>query len=95
MGKTLTVEVTCSTGGGISNNPSVYAQGFVSPSGTRKLLLVNKAHTPYQGLEVPGIDGSTALVVDLETGFGPPRTEQISGNSINLAAFAVAVVMLK
>ena len=65
------------------------AQGFVTPSG-KKLLLLNKRNHSVD-LTLP--EGATQLLtVDETSGEGPARAEKQQGNHLTLAPFAVAVV---
>ncbi|MFL6601930.1 MAG: glycosyl hydrolase family 39, partial [Steroidobacteraceae bacterium] len=70
----------------------IYAQGFISPQGTRKLLLVNKRSRPID-IVVPGIDGGTQQIVDRTTN-ASPRIHPIRSNTVHLPELAVAVLIL-
>jgi hypothetical protein len=73
-------------------SPEVYVQGFVSPSGTRKLLVVNKRSAPEE-LRIAGSSGGSVQVVDTSSAASPspqPFTEQ----TLRLPPLAVAVVTL-
>lgn len=72
---------------------AVMAAAFVSPSGSRRLLLVNKRQQDLQ-ISLPEAAGAKLEVVDLETGSGPPRVISLKGSSFNLGGFGVAVLTL-
>lgn len=71
----------------------VYAEGFVSPQGKRKLLLINVRDNNVN-VHIPGIKGGREQFVDETTGEDPPRTVPLESNSVTLGAFSVAVVDL-
>lgn len=70
-----------------------YAQGFVTPRGEHKLLLVNKRNRPLS-LNVPGAKGAKISYVDQTTGFEPPATTTVAGDTVDLRPQAVAVLTL-
>ena len=72
------------------NSPDLAAQGFVTPTG-RKLLLVNKRDRA-QEIAVPESDTATALTVDAETGDNPARSVKPADGKLKLEPFAVTVV---
>lgn len=72
--------------------PNVYAQGFMTPSGSRKLLLVNKRARPAD-VRVPGAAGGTEAVVDFAT-TGFPSARRLTTDVVQLNSFAVAVITL-
>jgi hypothetical protein len=69
----------------------VYMQGFVTESGVRKLLLVNKCEGPSEVL-VPGAQNARMEVVDQTTGNRSVSSVQLSSDTITLRGLAVAVV---
>ena len=73
------------------NIPYVYAQGFSTPDGKRKVLLVNKRERPVEAA-LPGSAGAVVEVVDQTTGLQAPVSTRLKADSLTLAAFAVAVV---
>jgi hypothetical protein len=75
------------TGGAGSD---IAAQAFVTPAG-HKLLLVNKRNRPVD-VAVPGVEQTSVLSVDLESGDGPARPFKPGAGKITLAPFAVTVV---
>jgi hypothetical protein len=76
-----------------SSTPCVYAQGFISRNGSRKLLLVNKRDRSFD-LAIPGGAGAEVAYVDQSTGFQPPATGRLQGDRISLQGLAVTVVNL-
>ncbi|MGD0010547.1 MAG: glycosyl hydrolase family 39 [Terriglobia bacterium] len=73
--------------------PHVYAQGFVTRDGKRKLLLVNERDRDFD-LSIAGSNGAEVVVVDQTTGFQPPATANLNADQITLRGLAVAVVTL-
>lgn len=73
--------------------PYVYAQGFLTPEGSHKILLVNKRDRSFE-LSVPGAAGGTVEFVDQTTGQQPPGSSQVRDNTLELRGFAVAIVNL-
>jgi hypothetical protein len=73
----------------LSRRSYVGAQGFVTPSG-KKLLLLNKRN---RSIDVTLPEGAgQVLIVDEASGEGPARVQAQSGKQLTLAPFAVAVV---
>jgi hypothetical protein len=68
----------------------IYAQGFVAPSGTRKLLLVNKRDRAVD-VDVAEAAGGRQSTVDQST-VGEPATQALTSNAVHLGGFAVAVI---
>jgi len=66
------------------------AQGFVTPSG-RKLLLVNKRNRAVD-VALADAEKATALTVDGQTGDGPARSVKPGDGKLKLEPFAVTVV---
>jgi len=73
--------------------PYVYARGFVAPDGKRRVLLVNKRDRPFEVL-IPGSAGATEDYVDQTTGYQPPVSVRLMGDTVYLRGLAVAVVTL-
>jgi hypothetical protein len=71
----------------------VFAQGFVTRDGKRKLLLVNQRDRDFE-LTVPGGSGAEVMYVDQTTGFQPPATAHTNGEETTLHGLGVAVVTL-
>jgi hypothetical protein len=69
------------------------AQGFLSPDGARKVLIVNKRNRALR-LHIPGIKGSRLDYMDIETGSQPPKNRRIDSDTVDLAGYTVAVVHL-
>jgi hypothetical protein len=71
--------------------PYVFAQGFVTRDGTRKLLLVNERDRNFD-LSIPGGNGAENVYVDQTTGFQPPAKVHLNSDQVALPGLAVAVV---
>lgn len=76
-----------------STTPYVYAQGFLSHDGSRRVLLVNKRNRAFE-ISIPGGRGGGVQYVDQSTGSGPPASFAISNDTLPLQGFGVAVVTL-
>jgi hypothetical protein len=76
-----------------STIPYIYAQGFVTRDGKRKLLLVNKRDRSFD-FSIQGGNGAEVTYVDQTTGFQPPATLQLNGDQMTLRGLAVAVVTI-
>jgi len=76
-----------------NSSGELMTQAFVSKSGERKLLIVNKRDRAFQ-LTLPGLKGGRLQVVDQTTGSNPPATSTIGGESFSLGGLGVAVVTL-
>jgi hypothetical protein len=74
-------------------NRGVFAQAFVTPGGTRKLLLINKRNHTLR-IEVPGIRGASEDFVDQHTGGHQPGKRTLAHNSFHLGGLGVAVVTM-
>jgi hypothetical protein len=72
---------------------SVYAQGFVTQQGKRKVLVVNKRDRVAQ-LLLPGATRGHMELVDQGTGFNPPSSSELTSEHMTLPGLAVAVVTL-
>jgi hypothetical protein len=72
---------------------TVMVQGYVTRSGERKVLIVNKRDAEIS-LKLPEAQGGKLEVVDQTTAFNPPASGKIEGQSIKLGGLAVAVVTL-
>jgi hypothetical protein len=73
--------------------PSVYALGFVTRDGKRKVLLINKRDRT-EVVSIPGVRGGQLEVVDQQTGFQPPSSHQVESDDATLGGLAVAVATL-
>ena len=69
----------------------VYMQAFVTPSGARKLLLVNKREGDSR-VEVPGAQNARMEFVDQTTGTSPVGSVQLSSDTVTLHGLTVAVL---
>jgi hypothetical protein len=67
------------------------AQAFETPAG-KKLLLVNKRNSAVELTLPSDVKSAAVSVIDEATGDGPARVFQQTGDKLNLAPFAVAVV---
>lgn len=76
-----------------NSSGSVMTQGYVTSSGERKLLIVNKRDREVT-LTLPEVQGGKLEVVDQITGSNPPAISRIEGQSIKLGGLGVAVVTL-
>ncbi len=77
----------------LGRNTYVYAQGFVTRDGKRKVLLVNRRDRTIE-VSFPGINGGRLARVDQTTNFNPPATGKNSDDKLALQGFGVAVVTL-
>ena len=68
-------------------------KAFVSPSGERKLLLVNKRDREFE-ISLPEAGGGKIEMIDLTTGSNPPASSSIAGSTFKLGGFGVAAVTL-
>lgn len=71
----------------------VYAEGFVSTKGKRKVLLINLRNSDVNVL-IPGSKGGIERFVDEATGEDPPGTAALADDTVPLGGFSVAVVSL-
>jgi hypothetical protein len=71
----------------------VYTLAFATHDGKRRLLLVNKRNRSFH-VAVAGAAGGNVDYVDQTTGFNPPGTARLRGESFELQGFSVAVVTL-
>jgi len=76
-----------------SDSGYVMTQAFVTSSGERKLLLVNKRDRAFE-INLPDARGAKIEMIDLTTGSNPPASESVTGSSFKLGGFGVAVVTL-
>jgi len=68
-------------------------QAYVSPSGERKLLLVNKREREFE-VTLPEAEGATIEMIDLNTGWHPPASSRLAASTFKLGGFGVAAVTL-
>jgi hypothetical protein len=76
-----------------SNSGYVITQAFVSPSGERKLLLVNKRERQFE-ISLPDAGGGNVEMIDLTSGSNPPISSTLAGSSFKRGGFGVAAVTL-
>ncbi|MGN6267556.1 MAG: glycosyl hydrolase family 39 [Ginsengibacter sp.] len=73
------------------NVPGVISQGFITKNGNR-LLLINKELKDVQ-IQLPKNSKAVSVTyVDATTGENAPATKKLTGNTIKLTGFSVAVV---
>jgi len=73
--------------------PSVYAQGFATRDGKRKILLINKRSRSVI-VSIPSAAGAQVDFVDQTTGVNPPGSVKLPQEQLGLDGFAVVVVSL-
>ncbi len=73
-----------------ANSHDLVAQGFVTPSG-HKLLLINKRDR-VASVSLPAAAPRSVLTVDPQTADGPARSIASKGQTLTLAPFSVTVV---
>jgi len=71
-----------------------YVQGFLTPSGARKLLLVNKRDHEVSFI-IPGAQNSRIEFVDQTTGSQPPSSVRLTSDAVTLRGLAVAVITIQ
>jgi hypothetical protein len=69
---------------------TIYRQGFISPQGKRKLLIINKRNKPVQ-ITVSDVIGGYKQLVD-ESTVATPEKQKITQDNFLLPAFAVMVI---
>jgi hypothetical protein len=85
------------SGGEVVETPGgpayVLTQGFMTRTGEKKLLLVNKRNREFQ-LRLSEAAGGRMEFVDRTTGSNSPKSSRIDGETFTLGGFGVAVVTL-
>ncbi len=76
------------------HSQEVFAQGFLTPAGVHKVLLVNKRNRDIE-VSLPGASQATVQVVDQTTRDNPPASVRLADDTITLKGLAVAVVTLR
>jgi len=76
-----------------ADSPYVYALAFSTHDGKRRVLLVNKRNRKFE-VSVAGAAAGQIDFVDQTTSFQPPATTKLSGDSVTLGGYSVAVVTL-
>ena len=74
--------------------PGVFAQGYVTPAGVRKILLINKRNNTVR-LNLPAAKGAMEQWVDQRTAEKPPAQRKLTRSSLRLRGLGVAVITLK
>lgn len=77
----------------VPGNAYVYSLAFVTHDGKRRVLLVNKRNRKFD-VTVAGASGGRLDYVDQTTGFRPPATITMRGETLSLGGYSVAVVTL-
>ncbi len=72
----------------------VYAQGFVTKSGQRKLLLINRRNRPAS-ISLPGAAGSSEQYVNEETAESGVGATALARDETALGPFEVSVITMK
>jgi len=72
----------------------VFAQGFITPSGRHKLLLINKRNRP-ESVSLPGASGSAEQYVDEETAEDGVGTARLVRDETTLGPFEISVITLR
>jgi hypothetical protein len=76
-----------------SNQPYVYSLAFATQDGKKRVLLVNKRDRPFD-VVVTGAAGGRLDYVDQTTSFQPPAMMKLSGDTLKVGGYSVAVVTL-
>jgi hypothetical protein len=78
-----------------AENPSgaVLMQAYVTRSGERKVLIVNKRDHQIR-MSLPGASGGKLEVVDQTTASNPPASRALDADAFELGGYAVAVATL-
>jgi hypothetical protein len=76
-----------------SHHPYVYSLACRTREDKRRLLLVNKRDRSFD-VSIPGASGADVSYVDQTTAFQPPATARLTGETLQLNGFSVAVVTL-
>lgn len=75
------------------NIPSIHAQAFVTASGERKILLINKRDRNFE-IELAGASGASIETVDRTTASQASMITKLESDKISIKGLAVAVVTL-
>jgi hypothetical protein len=76
-----------------SNQPYLYSLAFATEGGKKRVLLVNKRARGFD-VTIRGASGGRLDYVDQTTNFQPPAMVKLSGDTLNLGGYSVAVVTL-
>ena len=77
-----------------TNVSGIYAQGFVTPTGSRKILLVNKLNSPAL-ITIPTAVGAHEEWVDQVTADKRPALRTLHSQQFHLGGLGVAVITLR
>jgi hypothetical protein len=73
------------------DHPHVYALGFLTRDGKRRVLMVNKRNRAFT-VSVTGAAGGQMDFVDQTTGFHPPASAKLASDVAQLGGFSVSVI---
>lgn len=76
-----------------SDQPYVYLVAFATQDGKKRVLLVNRRNRTF-AITVKGAAGGRVEYVDQTTGLGPPAVMKLTGETLKLGGYSVAVVTL-
>lgn len=76
-----------------SRRAPVFGQGFVAPTGARKVLLVNRS-VEEADARLDGLAGARVEMVDLARSTGPARHFEANGDALRLPPLAVCIADL-
>lgn len=76
-----------------SDLPYVYAQGFITPKGARRILILNKRNRSFE-VSLRELEGAQMQFVNQNTSFLPPASRLLRGSHLTLGGYAVAAVTL-
>lgn len=78
----------------VNKTPTIYAFAAVTRVGEKKVLLVN-IRSGGKDLKVGGAAGAMEQYVDQTTGYGAAASTQLTGDTVHLRGFGVAVLTLR
>jgi hypothetical protein len=82
------------TGVGIWRNPfPIYVEPYVTPDGTRKVLIVNERDVPYAAV-IPDAKGGKIHYVAADTGSAPYKERLANANLVTVSGLEVAILTL-
>ena len=70
---------------------NIYSQAFVTKTGQRWVLLINKRYADVD-VFLPGSTGGRMRIINEASGFGPPTEVLLNLSRITLSPFSVAIV---
>jgi hypothetical protein len=82
------------TGVGIWRNPfPIYVEPYVTPDGTRKVLIVNERDVPYAAV-IPDAKGGKIHYVAADAGGAPYKERVANANLVTVSGLEVAILTL-